>query len=65
MRNNTKLKKLLQEHKLIISQDIDGQIEVIITNKETGDSHMVFGNNLSEIFNRAVTDTNRMKSMMR
>ena len=42
MRNNTKLKKLLQEHKLIISQDIDGQIEVIITNKETGLSHGIW-----------------------
>lgn len=60
MRNNTKIKKLIEANNLLLSDGGEKTIDIIITNKQSGNSHMVTGKNLTEALNRAVSDTKKI-----
>lgn len=52
----TKLKNLLWNNKVQLTI-YDGEIEAIVTDKISGDSHLVSGKNWSEVLNKAISET--------
>ncbi len=56
MKITTKLKHLMFDNTLIMTQE-GPNIQIIITNKESGNSHMVAGKNWTEATNAAIKDT--------
>jgi hypothetical protein len=60
MRNSTKIRQLIASNNLLLSDGGNKNIDIIITNKQSGNSHMVTGKNLTEALNRAVSDTRRI-----
>jgi hypothetical protein len=60
MRNSTKIRQLIASNNLVLSDGGNKNIDIIITNKHSGNSHMVTGKNLTEALNRAVSDTKRI-----
>jgi hypothetical protein len=61
MRTNTKIKQLLKEHTLTFSLNRSGAIDIIITNNETGNSHLSTGASLSAATASAFSDTQKVK----
>ncbi len=61
MRTNTKIKQLLKEHTLTFSLNKSGGIDIIITNNETGNSHLSTGASLSAATASAYSDTQKVK----
>jgi hypothetical protein len=58
MRTSTKLKKLLENNTATFFLK-EGKFEVIIVNNDTGNSHLCSGDNLSQVVDRALRDTNK------
>lgn len=52
MRNNTKIKLLLRENDLLLSMT-NGEMDLIVTDKERSISFIVSGKNLSDILSKA------------
>ena len=59
MRASTKLKSILMDNTVTLSMNERGEWEGIVTNNETGDSHICTGGNLSTFVERAYRDTNK------
>jgi hypothetical protein len=63
MRTNTKIKQLLQENTLTLSLNKSGGIDIIITNNQTGNSHLSTGTSISAAAASAYSDTLKVKKM--
>ena len=53
MRNNTKIKKLLEDNDLNFSMEHE-EIELIVIDKSTKNSYLVNGTNITTVLNQAI-----------
>ncbi|RYD54871.1 MAG: hypothetical protein EOP56_18050 [Sphingobacteriales bacterium] len=59
MRSNTLLKKLLEHNTVALVMD-RGKYDLIVTNRDTGNAHVVTAWTLSQAYTKAYKDTRRI-----
>lgn len=64
MRNNTKIKKLLEDNDLNLTME-GGEIQAMVIDKATRSSYIANGTNISEVLNDAIKWSNEFKNATR
>lgn len=60
MRNNTKIKKLLEDNDLNFTMEHE-EIQLMVIDKTTKNSYLANGTNISEVLNDAIKWSNKFK----
>lgn len=62
MRNNTKIKRLLEDNDLNLTME-QGEIQAMVIDKATKSSYLANGTNISEVLNDAIKWSNELKKL--
>gem|GEM_PF-1727210 len=63
MRNNTKIKKLLENNDLNFTMEVE-EIQLMVIDKTTKSSYLANGTNITEVLNDAIKWSNEFKKQL-